>query len=232
MTHRTLGEGWKHCVLHFAGAPAAFLYQEYTRESGFTFHMNASVNFHRQLLKLLNAYTEISPYREVQVSTLLTSLLLSIITTSDAYRHAQQAMPGQIKDIVYYINNNYSRDLSVEYLSNYFAISKYHLCRSFKKYTDYTLTEYITQLRMDRAKELLKTTALAANQIAAVVGITDENYLPTVQKARRHFGTQVPQELMKKTRVTDYGHTRFLSFQSRSMRLSRIPLKGARTEGI
>jgi hypothetical protein len=58
MTHRTLGEGWKHCVLHFAGAPAAFLYQEYTRESGFTFHMNASVNFHRQLLKLLNAYTE------------------------------------------------------------------------------------------------------------------------------------------------------------------------------
>ena len=92
---------WKHCVLHFAGAPAAFLYQEYTRESGFTFHMNASVNFHRQLLKLLNAYTEISPYREVQVSTLLTSLLLSIITTSDAYRHAQQAMPGQIKDIVY-----------------------------------------------------------------------------------------------------------------------------------
>ena len=41
-----------------------------------------------------------------------------------------------------------------------------------------------------------------------------------------------PQELMKKTRVTDYGHTRFLSFQSRSMRLSRIPLKGARTEGI
>ena len=63
--------------------------------------MNASVNFHRQLLKLLNAYTEISPYREVQVSTLLTSLLLSIITTSDAYRHAQQAMPGQIKDIVY-----------------------------------------------------------------------------------------------------------------------------------
>jgi len=63
-----------------------------------------------------------------------------------------------------------------EYLSNYFAISKYHLCRSFKKYTGYTLTEYITQLRMDRAKELLKTTTLAANQIAAVVGIADENY--------------------------------------------------------
>lgn len=186
MTHQTLGEGWKHCVLHFAGAPAAFLYQEYTRESGFTFHMNASVNFHRQLLKLLNAYTEISPYREVQVSTLLTSLLLSIITTSDAYRHAQQAMPGQIKDIVYYINNNYSRDLSVEYLSNYFAISKYHLCRSFKKYTDYTLTEYITQLRMDRAKELLKTTTLAANQIAAVVGITDENYFYRLFK--KHVG--------------------------------------------
>ena len=184
--YQATGPSWNHCVLHFSGFPAEHLYHEFAQEGGYIFPMSPSVDFHKKLLRLLAAYTEISPYREIQVSTLLTDLLLSIIKSSDVYQHDRETMPKEVGDIVRYLNDNYAKEVSVDFLSKNFSISKYHLCRSFKKYTGYTVTEYVTQLRIDRAKELLKTTSLAANQIAQLVGLKDENYF--YRLFRKHVG--------------------------------------------
>ena len=127
-------------------------------------------------------------------TALLTDLLLFVFMGSESYRRAQQNMPDQIKDIAYYLNRNFSKELSLDSLASSFSISKYHLCRSFKKYTGFTLNEYVTQLRIERAKELLRTTALPANQIGGLVGIPDENYF--YRLFRRHTG-QSPHKYRK-----------------------------------
>jgi YesN/AraC family two-component response regulator len=134
------------------------------------------VELHKKLNRLLKEYTQISPYREYQVSAYLTQLPLDIVTTSDSYRQAQEKMPPQLRDIILYINAHYYQEISLSYLSDTFAFSKYHLCRCFKKYTGYTINEYITQLRIEQARELLRTTSLSAYQIGAIVGIPDDNY--------------------------------------------------------
>lgn len=174
--YRTLEAPWKHGVLHFNGIPAEPLYKDFTKQNRLFFHLDSRVDFQMEVEKLLRAYTAISPYREYQVSALLTNLLLDIMTSSEAYQRAQQNMPDQIKDITNYLNRNFSKELSLDALASSFSISKYHLCRSFKKYTGFTLNEYVTQLRLERAKELLRTTTLPANRIGTLVGITDENY--------------------------------------------------------
>ncbi len=175
-TYHTVGDSWEHCILHFFGLPAQNLYEDFTRDNGFVFRPKTAVELHKKLNRLLKEYTQISPYREYQVNAYLTELLLDIITASDAYRHAQDKMPPQLRDIILYINEHYYQEISLTYLSDTFAISKYHLCRCFKKYTGYTINEYITQLRIEQAKELLRTTSLSAYQIGAIVGIADENY--------------------------------------------------------
>lgn len=192
--YRTLVAPWRHGVLHFQGAAAEPLYHSFLEQNGASVHLDSAVDCQRQLEKLLKAHTAINPYREYQVSAILTSLLLSILTENAAYRNAQESMPDQIRDVVYYLNRAYTKDFSLDHLADSFAISKYHLCRSFKKYTGFTVNEYVTQLRLEQAKDLLRTTTLPANRIGALVGIADENYF--YRLFRKHTG-QSPHKYRK-----------------------------------
>lgn len=61
----------------------------------------------------------------------------------------------QIEKILKYINSNLCRNLSAEFLSQKFYISKYYLMHKFKKETGYTLHNYIMQKRLLIAKDLI-----------------------------------------------------------------------------
>lgn len=62
----------------------------------------------------------------------------------------------QIEKILKYINKNLKEDLSVEFLSEKFYISKYYLMHKFKQETGYTLHNYVLQKRLLLAKDLIK----------------------------------------------------------------------------
>ena len=64
---------------------------------------------------------------------------------------------SKINEIIHYINQNLSDDLSLDALASRFYSSKYHLLREFKKHTGYTPHEYITLKRLLMAKELLRS---------------------------------------------------------------------------
>ncbi len=63
----------------------------------------------------------------------------------------------EIENILRYINQNLSEDLSIETLSQKFFISRYYLMHKFKKETGYTLHNYILSKRLFKAKELIKS---------------------------------------------------------------------------
>ncbi len=63
----------------------------------------------------------------------------------------------QIRNIISYINDHYKEDISLDTLSSLFFISKYHLCRSFKESTGYTVHNFINQKRLSAVKNLCKS---------------------------------------------------------------------------
>lgn len=63
----------------------------------------------------------------------------------------------QIEKILKYINNNLSKDLSIESLSQKFYISKYYLMHKFKKETGFTLHNYVNQKRLLMAKDFISS---------------------------------------------------------------------------
>ncbi len=66
---------------------------------------------------------------------------------------------GQIKTVIgtrHYINNNFDKKLNLDLLSQIRFTSKYHLLRLFKKYYGQTPKQYLTDKRMEKAKELLR----------------------------------------------------------------------------
>lgn len=70
--------------------------------------------------------------------------------------HSALKYDKQIENILKYINNNIAKDLSIEFLSQKFFISKYYLMHKFKKETGYTLHNYVLQKRLLIAKDLIE----------------------------------------------------------------------------
>ena len=63
----------------------------------------------------------------------------------------------QLKEILSYINNNFTKNITLDELENQFFISKYHLCHVFPKATGLTVHQYITKKRLIYARELISS---------------------------------------------------------------------------
>ena len=78
---------------------------------------------------------------------------------------------------VTYIDTNYSDpEISMESVCEYLGISVSYLSLLFKKHKETTFVKYLTKVRMDRAKELLKLTEQRIIEIAEACGFKDVYY--------------------------------------------------------
>ncbi|MBU3127748.1 response regulator [Clostridium tagluense] len=86
-----------------------------------------------------------------------------------------------------YINKYYSdSSITINSLCNYLYISPTYFSFIFKKETKMTFINYLTQIRMDASKELIKTSKLKSFEIAYKVGYSEANYFSYCFK--KHFG--------------------------------------------
>lgn len=91
--------------------------------------------------------------------TLLTELFLLLNIRYHSF-HAidDAASPDRcalIYSVVSYIHSNYYASISSEHLSDDFAINKFALSNTFRQLTGATISQYVTDCRMLKAKELL-----------------------------------------------------------------------------
>ena len=94
--------------------------------------------------------------------------ILYLISTVDVFLQADDKNTV-LQEIISYINSNYHNDITLEALSNKFYINKYHLCHIFRRETGLTVHQYITRIRISKAKELERG-GTSPGKIAGQVG--------------------------------------------------------------
>lgn len=77
----------------------------------------------------------------------------------------------QIDVIKEYVLNNYKENLYLDSIADVMGITPKYLSRFFKLQTDMNLTDYINEIRMEKAKELLSSTNVQIGKISTMVGI-------------------------------------------------------------
>ena len=81
---------------------------------------------------------------------------------------------AQIKE---YIEKNYSdEELSLNLLASHVNFSPNHLSTIFSQQTGNTFSRYLTDYRMNKAKELLRCTGKKASVISTEIGYKDPHY--------------------------------------------------------
>lgn len=80
------------------------------------------------------------------------------------------------------------QNVSLEEISQRFYLNKNYFCSLFKSATGENFTEFVTRVRMERAKWLLTHTDRKTYEIAGLVGYSDQRYFSKVFK--KHTGQQ------------------------------------------
>ena len=94
-----------------------------------------------------------------------------------------QDLPELFNEILAYMQENYHRKLGLSHLAEHFHFNKNYICHLFKKHAKTTFIAYLTQLRIEAAKNLLENSKLSHGEISVQVGFTDAYYFSKVFKA-------------------------------------------------
>ena len=91
---------------------------------------------------------------------------------------------GEVVDeVLHYISEHYAQeDLSLNTLASHVNVSPNHLSMIFSQQTGQTFIKYLTDLRMHKAKELLRCSNKRSSEIALEVGYKDPHYFSYIFK--------------------------------------------------
>ncbi len=81
-----------------------------------------------------------------------------------------------MKDAMAFIQANYQRGLTLGEVARVVDLSPGYFSRLFKKWRGITWTEYVAQLRMEKAMRLLRNSGQSIGEISSALGYGDPNY--------------------------------------------------------
>jgi len=116
------------------------------------------------------------PYRDSMLRTLFLQLLVEF-GRSRAGQTDAATTPAhldeshdRISTVARFIQEHASKDITLEYLSRHFAVSRFHLSREFKRITGFTIGEYLRNARVQKAHHLLVESDMPIQRIALECG--------------------------------------------------------------
>ncbi len=106
-----------------------------------------------EIIKRIEKYASISNPNSLIIKNALIEFLY-VLNLQNRTTENNPLFDNNIRNIVMHLNEHLIEDLDLEDIASEFFMSKYHLCRIFKKSTGFTVNQYITHKRLSRAKEL------------------------------------------------------------------------------
>lgn len=142
----------------------------------------------RQIQDIYRMSKDPSPDYELRVHLILTGIWL------DLYRYyrslpASEQQPqkhlARLKEILSYIQEHYTQEITLDEIADHVNICKSECCRFFKKYMKMTIFEYILFLRIQNSLPLLRA-GESVTRIAGLTGFSTSAYYGQIFK--RYMG--------------------------------------------
>lgn len=116
---------------------------------------------------------------------LLTELYLLKPSHPDTFQYNKT-----LSNIIHFFEVHYAEDINAELISEKFVISKYALSRLFKKHTGVTMVQYLNNIRISKAKQLLEDRNKNITEIATLTGYNSATSFSRVFKQIMNISPQ------------------------------------------
>lgn len=148
----------------------------------FTFSTETQRKIEQLLFRMLEEYQNAELLYEDFLQLQIQELLLLFIRE---YAQSPSHQPSEefycrykniVQDVIVYINQHYSDPLTLEDMCRLSMMSKTYFCYLFKIQTKKTFVEYLVDLRVAKASELLEHSAKSITEISQEVGFQDSTH--------------------------------------------------------
>lgn len=123
--------------------------------------------------------------KSLAFSTIIKNYLILILidVAQNIYIDGINADENQQYNIIKkYIDENYTSKITLDELAQKCFVSRWHLTRMFKQSSGYSPFQYITNKRLEAAKDLLRKTDYSITKIAYEIGFDSPSYFTQVFK--------------------------------------------------
>lgn len=120
-----------------------------------------------------------------------------LLNQAFVYRELCEEPQSAINQLIKYINEHYQEELSREELAALVCLNPDYLSRKFKEKMKISISGYIMNCRVDKAKELLRSTRMPINAVALETGYDNFAYFARVFRSRTGMS---PNEYRKENR--------------------------------
>ncbi|MEH7545203.1 response regulator transcription factor [Neobacillus vireti] len=143
----------------------------------YTFDLISYIHYSLQPddLSLYTAVVERIVYSSdiAQMRAILNEYCYELILTIHNHVHLRSPI---VQNVLQYIHAHYDQGLSLKTLGQQFHVNAIYLGQLFQKEVGVVFSEYLNRYRLEKAKELLKTTHYRAGDIGKKVGYSDTTY--------------------------------------------------------
>lgn len=153
-----------------------------------TYHCHTVLNYY---LKKTDDSWKASPNMQAIVNTLFSSdevkayYMQFFLNITSLLKKQSVYNTGELIDqIQFYIQRNYQKNITQEFIASLFYLNRSYLSQLFKKQTGQKFVDYLNDIRMNKAKELLIHSDRKMYQIAKNVGYDNTKYFFRIFKKK------------------------------------------------
>ncbi len=165
------GAGWEVIYLRFSGS-AAPGYEKYITDhtSCPVFSIDNQKTVQSLFWQIHSLHSKQADYSELLISM----NIIRILTEICMFHLSAPVQAAQYPDVVNYVfhhlNTFYMEKITLDMLAEKFFVNKHYLMREFKRCAGKSIMEYLTEVRLSKAKNLLRYSSKSIEEIAAETG--------------------------------------------------------------
>lgn len=172
-------EDCRMCLLTLQGTAADMVFHASKVQGGLYFERGGTAL--QRMMRVLSARTGTVSAREC--SELAYGLLMRLYGTGTAGPVGQRSLPQVVEAALGIIRRDYAFLEGISELSDRLEVSQEYLTRCFFKYTGITPGKYLTQVRIENAKLLLRQGQHSIQFVSDACGFSNANYFARVFRA-------------------------------------------------
>ena len=170
------------CWVHFTGSEADLLLNKIGFQETPLLICDAANEYRKLFQQMIQELHLKRPCFEEILSLYLRQLFALIQRNRMETASAKHRPSPDVMAAIRYFNESFSQDISIEEYAAEHHVGACWFIRSFKRYTGLTPLQYITSIRINKAKELLQVSNYTIQEISGIVGYQDPLYFSRIFK--------------------------------------------------
>lgn len=199
------GEEWEIAFVHInEGRITSEIFEYLNTCSGYILHNVPKEPILHNIKKIISFLQKNNEEPDFDNITMISSctyqLFMTLVQLSAS--HMAHTPNAYLYNVIQYIRANYHRPIRMNDILSQSSYSKTHLERLFKKEMGMSVYQYLSQLRLRRAQELISTGQFSYKEVASLVGLSSYRGLHYLFKNSIHMSPSEYESIIKEKVAT------------------------------